>query len=71
MTWHYCRMLGVTTDWNDETGLRVEKANATAEPIEYQRADNARELYAVLPKYDIFVNGKKIEKGKIYYIENN
>ncbi len=67
MTWHYCRMLGVTTDWNDETGLRVEKANATAEPIEYQRADNARELYAVLPKYDIFVNGKKIENDSEEY----
>ena len=67
MTWHYCRMLGVTTDWNDETGLRVEKANATAEPTQYQRADNARELYAVLPKYDIFVNGKKIENDSEEY----
>ena len=67
MTWHYCRMLGVTTDWNDETGLRVEKANTTAEPIKYQRADNARELYAVLPKYDIFVNGKKIENDSEEY----
>ena len=67
MTWHYCRMLDVTTDWTHETGLRVEKANATAEPIEYQRADNARELYAVLPKYDIFVNGKKIENDSEEY----
>lgn len=69
MTWHYCRMLGVTTDWNDETGLRVEKANATAEPIEYEKADNTNEhsLYAVLPKYDIFVNGKKIENDSEEY----
>jgi len=67
MTWHYCRMLGVTTDWTHEAGLRVEKANATAEPIEYQRVDNARELYAVLPEYDIFVNGKKIENDSEEY----
>lgn len=69
MTWHYCRMLGVTTDWNDETGLRIEKANATAEPIEYEKADNSSEwnLYAVLPKYDIFVNGKKIENDSEEY----
>ena len=67
MTWHYCRMLGVTTDWNDETGLRIEKANASAEPIKYQKADNSRELHAVLPKYDIFVNGKKIENDNEEY----
>lgn len=69
MTWHYCRMLGVTTDWTHETGLRVEKANATAEPIEYEKADNNSEwnLYAVLPKYDIFVNGKKIENDNEEY----
>lgn len=69
MTWHYCRMLGVTTDWNDETGLKVEKANATAEPIEYEKTDNTNEhsLYAVLPKYDIFVNGKKIENDSEEY----
>lgn len=69
MTWHYCRMLGVTTDWSDETGLRVEKANASAEPIEYEKADNRSEwnLYAVLPEYDIFVNGKKIENENEEY----
>jgi len=69
MTWHYCRMLGVTTDWTHETGLRVEKANATAEPIEYEKADNTNEhsLYAVLPKYDIVVNGKKIENDSEEY----
>ncbi len=67
MTWHYCRMLGVTTDWNDKTGLRVDKANATAEPIEYDKANNSGELYAVLPEYDIFVNGKKIENENEEY----
>lgn len=69
MTWHYCRMLGVTTDWSDETGLRVEKANASAEPIQYEKADNRSEwnLYAVLPEYDIFVNGKKIENENEEY----
>lgn len=69
MTWHYCRMLGVTTDWSHEEGLRVEKTNATAEPIEYDKADNASEqnLYAVLPEYDIFVNGKKIENDSEEY----
>jgi len=62
MTWHYCRMLGVTTDWNNETGFRVDKSTATAEPIEYGKADNKSEnnLYATLPDYDIFVNGNKI-----------
>lgn len=69
MTWHYCRMLGVTTDWSNETGLRVEKANASAQPIEYEKADNNSEwnLYAVLPEYDIFVNGKKIENKNEEY----
>ena len=69
MTWHYCRMLGVTTDWNEKTGLSVEKANATAEPIQYEKADNKSEwnLYATLPKYDIFVNGKKIENQNEEY----
>jgi len=69
MTWHYCRMLGVTTEWTHETGLRVKKANATAEPIEYEKADNTSEwnLYAVLPEYDIFVNGKKIENENEEY----
>ena len=69
MTWHYCRMLGVTTDWSNETGLRVDKANASAEPIEYEKADNNSEwnLYAVLPEYDIFVNGKKIENKNEEY----
>lgn len=69
MTWHYCRMLGVTTDWSHEEGFRVEKANASAEPIEYEKADNSSEwnLYAVLPKYDIFVNGKKIENENEEY----
>ncbi len=67
MTWHYCRMLGVTTEWSHEEGFRVEKAKATAEPIEYEKANNSRELYAVLPKYDIFVNGKKIENDNEEY----
>lgn len=69
MTWHYCRMLGVTTDWNDETGLRVDKANASAGPIQYGKADNSSEwnLYAVLPEYDIFVNGEKIENENEEY----
>lgn len=67
MTWHYCRMLGVTTDWSHEEGFRVEKASATAEPIEYGKSNNTGELYAVLPEYDIFVNGKKIENGNEQY----
>lgn len=69
MTWHYCRMLGVTTDWSHETGFRVDKSTATAEPIEYGKADNTSEwnLYAVLPEYDIFVNGKKIENNSEEY----
>lgn len=69
MTWHYCRMLGVTTDWSHETGFRVDKAAATAELIEYEKADNTSEwnLYAVLPEYDIFVNGKKIENQNEEY----
>ncbi len=67
MTWHYCRMLGVTTDWNEKDGLKVQKANATAEPIKYENANNTGELYAVLPDYNIFVNGKKIENSNEEY----
>ena len=69
MTWHYCRMLGVITDWNEKTGLSVEKANATAEPIQYEKADNKSEwnLYATLPEYDIFVNGEKIQNQNEEY----
>jgi len=37
MTWHYCRMLGVVTEWNSKTGLHINKANATAEPSFYDR----------------------------------
>ena len=69
MTWHYCRMLGVTTDWSMEKGLSITKENASAEPIEYAKADNTSEwnLYAVLPEYNIFVNGRKIDNQKEEY----
>ncbi len=65
MTWHYCRMLGVTTDWSMEKGLYITKEQSHAEPLEYDKADNKSEwnLYAVVPKYDIFVNGKKIDNN--------
>ena len=69
MTWHYCRMLGVTTDWSMEKGLSITKETAVAEPIEYAKANNTDEnnLYAVIPEYDIFVNGKKIDNQSEEY----
>lgn len=69
MTWHYCRMLGVTTDWSMEKGLYITKEQSHAEPLEYNKADNKseRNLYAVVPEYDIFVNEKKIDNNSEEY----
>ncbi len=67
MTWHYCRMLGVAADWNDESGLYITKTAVNAEAVEYEKRDNKGKLSAVLPSYSITVNGRKIDNSKEEY----
>lgn len=67
MTWHYCRMLGVITDWNESTGLSITKGKTEVQKPEYGEKNNSQELYASQPEYDIYVNGNRIENQSEEY----
>lgn len=67
MTYDYCRALGMVTHWSQEDGLYIARADTNGILPIYEHADNSGELFATLPDYDIYVNGRKIDNSKLEY----
>ena len=63
MTYEYCRLLDVSTAWVDGEGLFIAShPSSFNEAPSYPTAQNAKYSKAVIPTYDIYVNGKKIDQ---------
>jgi len=69
MTWHHCRMLGITTRWESDTNeLFIKREDSEWEIPDYGRIDNTEAyLYAPVADYDIYVNDKKIDNSSEEY----
>ncbi len=71
MTWNYARSLGLTTHWDPATGFSVSKdPNASAVTVVQDlgtRNDINQRFEAVLPGFNIKVNGKSIDNGAEEY----
>ena len=70
MTWHDCRLLGLESEWNKQTGLVISKSgNADASKYKpyKQNAANAQKQTASIATGKITVNGKKINNASEPY----
>ena len=68
MTYEYCRLLDVSTAWVDGEGLFIAShPSSFNETPSYPTAKNTKYSKAVIPTYDIWVNGKKIDQKSEEY----
>lgn len=73
MTWHYCRLLGLTSVWVEGEGLFIASwgtygpATGEFELPTYKGSRNPSTVTATVATYPIYVNGKKIDNSKEEY----
>lgn len=67
MTWDYCRALGLSSDWREDSGLYIAYQPSYGELPIYETSDNSGELFATLPTYPIYINGKRINNNAADY----
>jgi hypothetical protein len=64
MTWNYAQGLGLSIAWNPDTGLDIQNERNTVNELKQQDSgtENTETHYsAVLPSYQIKVNGKTVD----------
>lgn len=68
MTYEYCRLLDVSTSWVEGEGLFIAShPSSFNETPSYPTAKNTKYSKAVIPTYDIYVNGEKIDQTQEEY----
>lgn len=69
MTYHDCRYLGITTDWDSETStLTVQKGDVScAYRAQEQNDPNSSQCIVTECDFNIVVNGKRIDNSKEEY----
>ncbi len=69
MTWDCSKALGLQTSWDEAEGLKVSKLNETGEIKMDLTGNNSLDAkyLAIIPDFNIEVNGKKIDNSKEEY----
>ncbi|MDR3242872.1 MAG: hypothetical protein LBT34_02960 [Clostridiales Family XIII bacterium] len=68
MTWYDCRFLGLETDWDSKTGLRISRTGVAGGYYDDLAASKNRGLYtASVPSFAVTVNGKAVNNGAEQY----
>ena len=68
MTYEYLRLLDVSTAWVEGEGLFIASHPSVFNEVpSYPNAKNTKYSQAVIPQYDIYVNGKKIDQKSEEY----
>lgn len=68
MTYHDCRFLGLETNWDGKTGLKIAKTNVTAAFREdYKKTKNLARYTATIASFPIKANGKIIDNAQEEY----
>jgi hypothetical protein len=68
MTWQDSRMLGLETEWTEQSGLVIEEAKVTASYDGYARTTaNGKAYTASIASFPVTVNGKAISNWKEDY----
>lgn len=66
-----CRMLGISLQWSDITGLRLDKSMSSVDlipqPYNLQMANTDRLVAAEIADFNIEINGKSIDNTKLDY----
>ncbi|MBE1444308.1 hypothetical protein [Paenibacillus sp. OAS669] len=70
MTWNYAQGLGLSITWNPDSGLDIENGGDAVSELKQQDSDHENietHFSAVLPSYEIKVNGKTIDNTREPY----
>lgn len=68
MTFGGCRYLGLETNWDQNTGLEINKTNISYPLDEYKtNQKNSTKYTASIPEFNIKINGKTVDKSNVEY----
>jgi hypothetical protein len=68
MTWYDTRLLGLETEWTQKDGLKITKGKVSSSYEPYKTNDkNSSSYRAVIPTFDITVNGETVDNSKEVY----